>query len=79
MPILSEHLINIDKLKEKIEEESEEVLKVIDLNELLKLDRHQKIEYLKEILFDFWEAQDDKIKEALKLGEKKAKKLINAI
>ena len=51
MPILSEHLINIDKLKEKIEEESEEVLKVIDLNELLKLDRHQKIEYLKEILF----------------------------
>ena len=79
MPILSDHLQSIDELKEKVEIESEQLLEAIDLKELLGLDRHQKIEYLKELLFDFWEAQDDKIKQALELGERKAKKLINAI
>ena len=63
MPMLLDHLTNIDKLKEKVEAESEELLKVINLKELLNLDREQKIEYLKEILYDFWEVQDDKIKQ----------------
>jgi len=36
-------------------------------------------DHLKEILYDFWETQDDKIKEALELGKRKAKKLINVI
>ena len=79
MPILSDHLQSIDKLKEKVEIESEQLLKAINLKELLNLDREQKKEYLKEILYDFWEAQDDKIKQALQLGRNKAKNLINAI
>ena len=79
MPMLLDHLTNIDKLKEKVEAESEELLKVINLKELLNLDREQKIEYLREILFDFWESQGKRIEQAMKLGERKAKKLINAI
>ena len=50
MPILSDHLQSIDELKEKVEIESEQLLEAIDLKELLGLDRHQKIEYLKELL-----------------------------
>ena len=79
MPILLEHLQDIDELKDKIDKESEQILKVINLNHLITLNKQEKIEYLKEILYDFWEAQDDKIKQALKLGEKKARNLINAI
>ena len=79
MPILSNHLQSIDRLKEKVETESEQLLKAINLKELLNLDREQKKEYLQEILYDFWEAQDDKIKQALQLGKNKAKNLINAI
>ena len=79
MPILLDHLTNIDKLKEKVETESEQLLKVINLKELLNLDRQQKIEYLKEILYDIWEVQDDKIKQALELGKRKAKILSNDI
>jgi|TARA_R100001443_G_scaffold54393_3_gene65856 hypothetical protein len=77
MSILLNHLKNIDELKEKIEEESEEILKVINLEYFLSLNIEEQRAYALEILYNFWESQEDKIKKSIKLGEAKAKKLIN--
>ena len=79
MPILLDHLEDMDNLKEKIENESEEILKIINLEHFLALNNEEQVEYLKEILFDFWESQGKRIEQAMKLGERKAKKLINAV
>ena len=79
MPILIDHLEDMDSLKEKIENESEEILKIINLKHFLGLNNEEQVEYLKDILFDFWEAQSKRIEQAMKLGERKAEKLINAI
>ena len=78
MPILLDHLEDIDSLKEKIESESEEILKIINLKHFLGLNNEEQVEYLKDILFDFWETQSKRIERAMKLGERKAEKLINA-
>ena len=79
MPILLNHLKKMDDLKELIEEESEEILKVINLKHFITLNNEEQVMYLRNILFDFWESQEDRIKKAIDLGEKKAKKLVNAI
>ena len=79
MPILLDHLEDIDSLKEKIENESEEILKIINLKHFLGLNNEEQKEYLREILFDFWESQGKRIEQAMKLGERKAEKLINAV
>ena len=79
MPILLDHLEDMDNLKEKIENESEEILKIINLKHFLGLDNEGQKEYLREILFDFWESQGKRIEQAMKLGERKAEKLINAV
>ena len=67
----------MDDLKEKIEEESEEILKVINLKHFKTLKNEEQVMYLRNILYDFWESQEDRIKKAIDLGEAKAKKLIN--
>ena len=69
----------MDNLKEKIEKESEDILKVIKLKHFLTLKNEEQVNYLKDILFDFWESQTSRIEKAIELGEKKAKKLVNAI
>ena len=79
MSILSSHLTAIDEIKQDIEKESEKVLKAIDLDVMLPLSREEKAQYFKQLLVEFWEAQDDKIKKGIKLGEKRGKALINAI
>ena len=77
MPILLNHLKKMDDLKELIEEESEEILKVINLKHFMTLNNEEQLMYLRNILYDFWESQEDRIKKAIDLGEAKAKKLIN--
>ena len=77
MSILLNHLKKMDDLKELIEEESEEILKVINLKHLSTLNNEEQVMYLRNILYDFWESQEDRIKKAIDLGEAKAKKLIN--
>ena len=67
----------MDDLKELIEEESEEILKVINLKHFKTLKYEEQVMYLRNILYDFWESQEDRIKKAIDLGEAKAKKLIN--
>ena len=67
----------MDDLKDLIEEESEQILKVINLKHLSTLNNEEQVMYLRNILYDFWESQEDRIKKAIDLGEAKAKKLIN--
>ena len=67
----------MDDLKELIEEESEEILKVINLKYFMSLKNEEQVMYLRNILYDFWESQEDRIKKAIDLGEAKAKKLVN--
>ena len=67
----------MDDLKELIEEESEEILKVINLKHFITLNNEEQVMYLRNILYDFWESQEDRIKKAIDLGEAKAKKLVN--
>ena len=77
MPILLNHLKKMDDLKELIEEESEEILKVNNLKHFITLNNEEQVMYLRNILYDFWESQEDRIKKAIDLGEAKAKKLVN--
>ena len=77
MSILLNHLKKMDDLKGLIEEESEEILKVINLKHFMTLNNEEQVMYLRNILYDFWESQEDRIKKAIDLGEAKAKKLIN--
>ena len=76
--ILRDYLSDIDRLKDAITEESEKLLKVMDISALLSLNTEQKKAELTELLMDFWEAQDKKIESAIELGEDKADLLINA-
>jgi len=77
MSILLNHLKKMDDLKELIEEESEQILKVINLKHFITLNNEEQVMYLRNILYDFWESQEDRIKKAIDLGEAKAKKLID--
>ena len=77
MSILLNHLKKMDDLKELVENESEDILKIINLKHFLTLNNEEQLIYLKDILYDFWESQEDRIKKAIDLGEAKAKKLIN--
>ena len=67
----------MDDLKELVENESEDILKIINLKHFLTLNNEEQVMYLRNILYDFWESQEDRIKKAIDLGEAKAKKLIN--
>ena len=79
MPILINHLKDIDAIKDSVKLEAEKVLDVIDLKVLIKLDTKGKHEYLREILLDMWETQKPQIIKSWELGEKKAKAILNAI
>ena len=76
--ILKDYLSDIDRLKDAITEESEKLLKVMDVSSLMSLNTEQKKAELTELLMDFWEAQDKKIESAIELGEDKADLLIDA-
>ena len=75
--ILRQYLTDIDKLKDGITDQSKQILKAIDIGTLIQMTSEQKRQYLSSILMDFWEAQDSSIIKAIKLGEDKARKLIN--
>ena len=79
MSILSNHLEKMDDIKEEIKEDADSILDVIDLNQLLSLDKDGIDIYIKEILLDYWEVQEPLIKKSIELGTKKGKDLIRAI
>ena len=79
MSILRNHIEKIDGLKDEITEDAENILNIIDINTLFKMNKEEINDYASEILYQYWESKQTMVEEAIDLGEKKAKKIINAI
>ena len=79
MSILRKHIEKIDGLKDEITEDAENILNIIDINTLFKMNKEEINDYASEILYQYWESKQTMVEEAIDLGEKKAKKIINAI
>lgn len=77
--ILRKYLDDIDKIKNQIDDNAQEILDVINLDELYKLDEKGVKNYVKKMLFDYWESKDKELNKAIELGQNKAKKLLNVI
>ena len=77
--ILRKYLDDIDKIKNQIDDNAQEILDVINLDELYKLDKKGVKNYVKKMLFDYWESKDKELNKAIELGQNKAKKLLNVI
>ena len=69
---IQNYINRIDVLEKKVDEGKEQLLKFIDLEQLLENPQ----EYLKKLAMDFYEANEDILREATELGEKKAKKIV---
>lgn len=79
MSILSNYLTDIEKIKLEVKEDSDVILSVINLDEIFKMNKSEIKNYIEDILYDYWESKEKLIKKSIKLGEDKAKKIINAI
>ena len=69
---IQNYINKIDVLEKKVDEGKDQLLKFIDLEQFL--DSPQ--EYLKNLAMDFYEENEGILREAIDLGEKKAKKLV---
>ena len=69
---IQNYINRIDVLEKKVDKGKDQLLKFIDLEQLL--DSPQ--EYLKNLAMDFYEENEGILREAIDLGEKKAKKLV---
>ena len=67
------YINRIAELEDKVDKQKEAFRKAIDLNALLANPR----EYIKNLAMDFYESNEDVLKEAVDLGEKKAEKILN--
>ena len=79
MSILRKHIEKIDELKDEITDDAEKILDIVDIDLLFKMDKEEINIYTSEILYQYWESKQTMVEEAIDLGEKKAKKIINAI
>ena len=69
---IQNYINKIDDLEKEVVSNKDKILKKIKLKELIKNPQ----EYLKNLAMDFYEANEDILREATELGEKKAKKII---
>ena len=79
IPILRKHIEKIDELKDEITDDAEKILDIVDIDLLFKMNKEEINDYASEILYQYWESKQTMVEEAIDLGEKKAKKIINAI
>lgn len=73
--ILTNYLNKITTLDQKIDQEVDKVLEVIDLDELLLNPQ----EYMQELSKQFFESLEDEISEAIEAGELKANQIVDSI
>ena len=73
--ILTNYLNKITTLDQKIDEEIDQLLEVIDLDELLA---NPEV-YMRELSKQFFESLEDEIQEAIEAGESKANQIIKNI
>ena len=69
---IQNYVNRIAELENQVDKQKEAFRKAIDLNALLANPR----EYIKNLAMDFFESNEDVLKEAVDLGEKKAEKIL---
>ena len=73
--VLKSYLDKISDLEDKIDNEIDQLLRVINIDQLLA---NPEI-YMRELSKQFFESLDDEIKEAIEAGELKADRIIKSI
>ena len=73
--VLKSYLDKISDLEDKIDNEIDELLRIIDIDQLLA----NPEAYMTELSKQFFESLDDEIKEAIEAGELKADRIIKSI
>ena len=69
---IQNYVNRIAELEDQVDKQKEAFRKAIDLNALLANPR----EYIKNLAMDFYESNEDILREAVDLGEDKAKKIL---
>ena len=73
--VLKSYLDKISDLEDKIDNEIDELLRIIDIDQLLA---NPEI-YMRELSKQFYESLDDELKQAIEAGELKADRIIKSI
>jgi len=73
--IIEDYTIDILKEKKKVEDQSEKILKTINIQTLLKNPK----EYLKKLSTDYFKSNKKHIQKGIKIGERKAKRIVENI
>ncbi len=73
--VLKSYLDKISDLEDKIDNEIDELLRIIDIDQLLA----NPEAYMTELSKQFFESLDDELKEAIEAGELKADRIIKSI
>tara|TARA_R110002096_G_scaffold150463_1_gene312430 strand:+ start:143 stop:394 length:252 start_codon:yes stop_codon:yes gene_type:complete len=73
--VLKSYLDKITDLEEKIDRENDELLRIIDIDQLLSTPEV----YMQELSKQFFESLDDELKQAIEAGEVKADRIIKSI
>ena len=73
--VLKSYLDKITDLEDKIDNEIDELLRIIDIDQLLA----NPEAYMTELSKQFFESLDDELKEAIEAGELKADRIIKSI
>ena len=73
--VLKSYLDKISDLEDKIDNEIEELLRIIDIDQLLA----NPEAYMTELSKQFFESLDDELKQAIEAGELKADRIIKSI
>ena len=73
--VLKSYLDKISDLEDKIDNEIDELLRIIDIDQLLA----NPEAYMTELSKQFFESLDDDLKEAIEAGEIKADRIIKSI
>ena len=73
--VLKSYLDKITDLEEKIDREIDELLRIVDIDQLLSTPEV----YMQELSKQFFESLDDELKQAIEAGEVKADRIIKSI
>ena len=73
--VLKSYLDKISDLEDKIDNEIDELLRIIDIDQLLA----NPEAYMTELSKQFFESLDDELKEAIEAGELKADRIVKSI
>ena len=73
--VLKSYLDKITDLEDKIDNEIDELLRIIDIDQLLA----NPEAYMTELSKQFFESLDDELKQAIEAGELKADRIIKSI